>query len=208
MRKELMIIMNLISIINKGVELSGIYVTEKDVITHLENVGRVAYKSHDKIKPTSGERFIKMLIKNGHLSVLEHQSFSMKFTTNRAIANQLTRHRLTSVTQESTRYVDMSKEGNMKFIRNPNVDPDIYATCAEEYYNLIKEGVKPEDARDVLPMGLATQLVVTANIREWYHIIELRTHKSAHHQIQELMNMTLDVFITFYPILFSHLRKS
>lgn len=71
----------------------------------LELIGRVAYKSEDRITPGSAEKFLKVILTKKHESVLEHVSASMRFITDRGVSHELVRHRIASFTQESTRYV-------------------------------------------------------------------------------------------------------
>ena len=134
---------------------------------------------------------------------------TIKFTTNRGIANELTRHRPASFAQESTRYVayDQDKHGGQIKVIEPLIDPsDIenynawhYAMIMAEtqYMNLRKNGIAAQTARGVLPLDLKTELVVTATEQEWQHIINLRMHGTTgapHPQIKQLMELA-------YPIL-------
>lgn len=139
-------------------------------------------------------------------SILPH---TIKFTTNRGVANELTRHRPASFAQESTRYVayDQDKHGGQIEVIEPLIDPsDIenynawhYAMIMAEtqYMNLRKNGIAAQTARGVLPLDLKTELVVTATEQEWQHIINLRMHGTTgapHPQIKQLMELA-------YPIL-------
>ena len=71
----------------------------------LEKIGRVCYRSEDKITDESYKGFLRGLVSRGHDSVLEHVSVTAYLTVNRAIAQEITRHRIGSYTHESTRYV-------------------------------------------------------------------------------------------------------
>ena len=75
-----------------------------EILKKLERIARVCYKSEDKITEGSAERMVRALIKNGHEAMLEHYSFSVKFTVDRGISHEIVRHRLASFAQESTRY--------------------------------------------------------------------------------------------------------
>ena len=71
------------------------------------------------------------------------------------------------------------------------------------YRNLIEDcNWLPQQAREVLPNCTATELIMTANIREWRHIFKLRTSKKAHPQIRELMQDTLALCYDMVPFLF------
>ena len=176
----------------------------------IESCGRVAWRSEAKGEPWE---FIGMLMARGHESVLEHAGFSARIVTNRAIANELTRHRHASFTQESTRYVDGVKRG-VVFIRPscaPDGDIDVRewglslqrwvhpfgawvegaVQAVDAYRQMRASGAKPQDARGVLPLDLATNLVMTANLREWRHIMNLRSAPAAHPQMRALMRLIL-----------------
>lgn len=162
----------------------------------IEAAARTCYKSNTEGNP---EKFIRSLIKRGHLSVTEHGSITVRFITNRGVSHEMVRHRLASFSQESTRFCNFSKDkfGNEITVIEP-VDTgftgDAYiiwkeaCEMAEKYYfRLIAAGTAPQFAREVLPNSLKTEIVVTANPREWRHIFEMRCSEAAHPQIKELM---------------------
>lgn len=134
---------------------------------------------------------------------------TLRFITNRGVANELVRHRPASFAQESTRYVDYGndKNSNQISVIKPHIgSTDIlnyenwhYAMLMAEtqYMNLRKGGIPAEIARGVLPMDLKTEIVITATEEEWQHIVDLRYHGTTgrpHPQIKELIGMA-------YPIL-------
>lgn len=177
----------------------------------IERAGRTAYKSEDKITLDSSVPFIKAIIKRGHESVLEHYSFSVRFICDRGVTHEIVRHRLCAFTQESTRYCNYSKNG-VTFIEPPFWDheSDKYRAWKDHminselaYNDLIEWGATPQEARSVLPNSLKTEIVVTANVREWRHILKLRTDKSAHPQMRELMIPLLQELHEKLPVLFS-----
>lgn len=183
------------------------------ILKNIERIGRVCYKSEDRITSDSAERFVRNLIKRGHESVLEHFSITVNIITDRAIANELVRHRVAAYSQESTRYCNYKKR-DILFIKPLSAqDPvslSVYiniAEMAEERYNdLIKLGVAPEDARDVLPLMTATNIVATCNLREWRHILRLRTDKAAHPKMRALMQEILRQFKKLYPVIFEDIE--
>lgn len=183
------------------------------LLKDIEHIGRVCYKSEGRITPDSAERFVRNLIKRGHESVLEHRSITVSIVTDRAIANELVRHRVAAYTQESTRYCNYTGEGII-FIKPLNMqDPvslSIYtsvAKMAEERYNaLIELGATPEAARDVLPLMTATNIIATCNLREWRHILRLRTDKAAHPKMRGLMQGILKQFKSLYPVIFEDIK--
>ena len=190
----------------------------------IEKAGRTCYKSEDKITSNSAKKFVNMIVKRGHESVIEHAFASVKFITNRGVTHELVRHRLCSFSQESTRYVNYSSN-DIQFIKpvwtditlgvynydsyiptNWNkVNTIFILSCLDSessYKKLLNKGWRPEQAREVLPNSLKTEIIVTTNLREWKHIFKLRTSKSAHPQIRELMKECLNMFKKEVPILF------
>lgn len=198
----------------------------------IESIGRTCYKSHDQITPYSAQKFVKNLVKRGHESVIEHVSITVGFRTERGILAELTRHRLASFSVESTRYVNYNDGHNIEFVRPVWVEPaavrhwpwvDIRDNGCEEfqklqpatrkfieacyeseeaYFDLIEDGWRPEQARQVLNMSLATEIVMSANVREWRHVLKLRTANGAHPQMKLLMRPLLTAFQTSMPELF------
>jgi thymidylate synthase (FAD) len=178
----------------------------------IEKAGRTCYQSSvDKINMHTVYKFIEMLIKRGHESVLEHGCMTVQFNNcSRGLTHELVRHRLMAISQESTRYVDYAKPGEDldldKFQLYCVVPPhknenewieledgsktsleNMFQTIEMFYRGLRKAGWKPEDARQILPIGLKSQIVVTANFREWRHIFKMRTAKVAHWEIRGIM---------------------
>lgn len=184
------------------------------VMKRIEEIGRTCYKSEDKISPDSYKKFIKNLIARGHESVLEHCYISVKFICDRGVTHEIVRHRLAAYSQESTRYCNYSddKFGNEITVIKPHFweeDSEKYrawrATCqlAETgYFQLLRGGATPQEARSVLPNSLKTEIVMTADIREWRHFFRLRCSKAAHPQMQEVAKMALMGFYVFMPELF------
>ena len=181
------------------------------IYANLERYGRTAYKSEDKITPDSSRKFLTFLIKRGHESVLEHESITVRIICDRGVTHELVRHRIgVAFTQESTRYCNYAG-GKVRFIQPDfTLEEDDLALleAIEAHYNKkIAQGKSPQQARYFLPNGLKTEIVVTANIREWRHILLLRTSPNAHPQMQEVMNMILAVFKMELPVLFGDNKK-
>ena len=186
----------------------------------IEKAARTCYRSEDKITEdgSSDQKIKEMLTTLGHTAMLEHSVLSVEFTTDRAIANELERHRLCSFAQESTRYCNYSKTkfGNeLAFVKPEWVSDCMFgsnlwlSTCnmAERYYKaLLTNGLKPEDARCVLPLSLATKLVMTTNYAEWRHILKLRTAKGAHPQMRALMIPLLKELQETIPVIFDDIK--
>ena len=183
----------------------------EDVYERIERAGRVCYKSEDNITAESAAQFVRKLIKRGHLSVLEHVSASLRFVTSRAMTHELVRHRLASYSQESTRYVNyMNKTIYVVkpewMERATNDMRDVWeasiVNAVDAYRNLITQGLKPQDARGVLPLDLKTEIVMTANMREWIHVLALRTSTGAHPQMRQLMSSAQHLFQYEWPVIF------
>ena len=183
------------------------YKDPMDLLQDIERIGRVCYKSEHRITNSSAAPFIRNIIERGHESVLEHISITVRFVTDRAIANELVRHRIAAYSQESTRYCNY--EDKIEFIYPKNVSDkqlqlimEACACAATTYQALIADGATPEVARDVLPLCTKTELIATYNLREWRHILRLRTDKAAHPKMRELMQTLLQFFQGLVPIIF------
>jgi len=191
-------------VISPQVIIEKLLVKDK-VYAKLERCGRTAYKSEDRITTGSAEKFLRNIIKSGHESVLEHENITVRFICDRGVTHELVRHRIASYTQESTRYCDYSRKG-VVFIRPPwgFTESDLtYLEGVEHQYNKkISEGQTPQQARAFLTNCLKTEIVTTMNIREWRHVLRLRTSKAAHPQMREVMCQLLDKFRKALPVLF------
>ena len=169
-----------------------------EILHKLEVCGKVSRQS----KLGDAENFVRSIIKRGHESVLEHVSLTFKIICDRAIMAELTRHRLASFTVESTRYVNY-KDG-LTFIKGtPEFGTRLHLLrdIEDEYRLLIESGEPPELARAVLPQCTATTIYMTANLREWRHVLKLRTDKAAHPQMRHIMNQILAVFKEKLPVI-------
>ena len=174
-----------------------------------------------------------MLINRGHESVLEHEKISVLFVCDRGVSHELVRHRIASFSQESTRYCNYStskfdknitfilpewcitlEEGEYSTLQPFSPVPDgrksedhiwlHHCSLSEVNYNsLIKMGWQPQQSRSVLPNSLKTEIVVTANMREWRTIFKQRTSKAAHPQMRELMCPLLDELKNLIPVIFN-----
>lgn len=184
------------------------------VLKHIEQCGRVCYKSEDKITDTSAAAFVAGIIKRGHEAVLEHFNITVKFICDRGVSHEIVRHRLASYCQESTRYCNYSKDG---FGREITVIRPIFLAegtpgwviwrdaccCAESaYFDMLTLGCSPQEARSVLPNSLKTEVVMTANLREWRHFFKLRTAQAAHPQMREVAKMLLKQMREMVPGVF------
>ncbi len=191
-----------------------------EIMKHLELAARTCYKSEDRITEDSAEAFLARIIKSGHESVIEHASVSVRIICDRGVSHELVRHRLCSFSQESTRYANYSKEkfGNEITVIRPfffETGSELYRewetamqACERAYLSLLSAGAKAQEARSVLPNSLKTDIVVTANVREWRHIFKLRCSKASHPQMRQVMLPLLETFHSRIPVLFDTLYES
>jgi len=219
--------------------------SSKEVYQFIEKIGRTCYKSESGITDNSSTEFVKMILMRGHLSVLEHVSLTARIILDRGISHELVRHRLASYSQESTRYCNYKKDGNLIFVAPhwllsmlnslpleeitfKNVDTivsrmrteyftknkthisnkekeriiDFLNICMQSelyYLKQVDAGHKPEDARGGLVHHIKTEIVMTANLRNWLHVFSLRTSKFAHPDMREIMNMLYSNFMFNFP---------
>ena len=188
------------------------------ILKRIEECGRVCYKSEGKITNDSAPAFVAAIVKRGHEAVLEHCSFTVKFICDRGVSHEIVRHRLASYCQESTRYCNYSKGefgGEITVIEPCYLNKDTFAydewkdACRRSetaYFNLLNWGLTAQEARAVLPNSLKTEVVMTANIREWRHFLKLRCSKEAHPQMQEVATLLLKALKEKIPVLFDDIN--
>jgi thymidylate synthase (FAD) len=190
-----------------------------DLEKTIELAGRTCYKSEDKIADASAEAFVAKIRSINHESVLEHGSITVKFIVDRGVSHELVRHRVASFSQESTRYCNYDKDkfGNEITVIDPRVGfPDMNGerwnswmvacmTAESQYSRMIAAGSKAQEARSVLPNSLKTEVVMTANPREWRHVIKLRAAEAAHPQMREVIAPLAAEFARRWPALFADL---
>lgn len=192
-----------------------LYMPDGDTILKtIELAGRTCYKSEDKITPDSAAAFIRRITRSGHHSVIEHMNITVRFICDRGVSHELVRHRLAAYSQESTRYANYARDkfGNeITVIRpffwaenSPAYQDWLTAMAHAEriYLKLIREGASPQEARSVLPNSLKTEVVMTANLREWKHVLNLRCSRAAHPQIREIMLPLLADLHKRVPVVF------
>jgi thymidylate synthase (FAD) len=189
------------------------------IINSIEKIGRVCYKSEDRITEGSAGAFIKAIIKRGHESVIEHAGVSIRVICDRGVSHEIVRHRLASYSQESTRYCNYSDnkfDNELTFIKPCFFDEggeeySIWLKSMEyseaAYFKLLERGVEPQFARSALPNSLKTELVMTMNLREWRHFIRLRTAKNSHPQMREISFMILGILKDNIPFIFDEFES-
>lgn len=188
-----------------------------ELLKRIEKAGRTAYKSEEKITEDSAIPFIKKILKSGHESVIEHEKVTVRIICDRGVSHEIVRHRIASYTQESTRYCDYGKDGEVTFIKpfffymNPGRWFEwkiAMLQCEKTYLKLIDIGCSPQEARSVLPNSLKTEIVCTFNLREWRHFFKLRTAKAAHPQMREITTPMLKEFKDKIPVVFDDIQEN
>ena len=193
-----------------------------EILKKIEKVARICYKSEDKITEGSAEKMVRALVKSNHLAMLEHFSFSVKFIVDRGVSHEIVRHRVASFAQESTRYCNYGTKGGEITVIDPLFwEPDYSyesdydrwveaCSIAEKaYLNLLERGATPQEARAVLPTSLKTEIVMTANLREWRHFFSLRACGATgkpHPQMLEVAVPLLKELKELIPVVFDDLE--
>lgn len=203
-------------------EVSPLFLPPRDLAYGLvEQAGRTCYKSI-RVPDDTPEKFIQRAIKRQHLSILEHVSLTLLVVCDRGVSHEIVRHRLSSYSQESTRYCNYSQERfehEITVIEPAHREPGTLAytiwmesckNAEKAYFDLINLGETPEDARDVLPTDLKTEMAITMNVRSWRHFIEMRYLGVAgkpHPQMERVGRQVLDLLSLEYPAFFDDLKK-
>ncbi len=171
-------------------------------IRRITRAARICYKSGDLATHEERCKFVSRLKKrnpdNPHMSPFEHSSLSVIFITNRGVSHELVRHRMMSPNQESSRYCCYERDRFGKeviFIRDSAIPEGFMleewlSECENverNYFNRLKLGCSTDTARNALTNDVKTELIITANYREWRHILKLRCSKEAHYQMREAM---------------------
>ena len=199
------------------------------IMKNIERACRTCYRSEGLITEDSYKKLLKNCINRGHESILEHEKITIRMICDIGVYKDLTRHRFGSFSIESTRYCNYGKDkfdNEIKFIEPVFYTPGVM----EEYNDPIKKndclktqywercmkfiendymdmtnivGAKPDELRMLLPHSTAAEVTMTANIREWRHILGLRCSKAAHPAIRQLLIPLLLKFKEDMPELFS-----
>lgn len=204
----------------------------KSIMKNSEKACRTCYRSEDLTTEESYKNLIKNCLNRGHESILEHEKITIRMCCDIGVYKDLTRHRFGSFSIESTRYCNYSKDkfdNEIKFIE-PVWYIDSWKIAKEydeaeteegeisyQWYSCMKEiehhylkmselGCTPDQMRMILPHSTAAEVVMTANIREWRHILSLRASKMTHPSVQQLMIPLLLYFKRCMPELFEDIN--
>lgn len=197
-----------------------------DELKRIEKIARVCYKSEDKITDDieSAKKLITNLIKNGHEAMIEHSSLSIKFYVDRGVSHELVRHRIASFAQESTRYCNYATKGGqinvidlVGTINGDKTTSNLSKFCVDiiyeewleamkdaerHYLKILSFGVSPQVARSVLPNSTKTEIIITANYREWRNFFKLRVADTAHPAMREVTRPLLVDLKHLIPVIF------
>lgn len=185
----------------------------KKIMRKIEKACRTCYRSEGKITDDSYKNLLKNCITRGHESVLEHEKVTVRIYSDIGSYKDLTRHRFASFSVESTRYCSYNKDkwGNQISIIDPVYieDKEVYEVWKstleemEKGYLKMKEiGATNDMCREVLPHSTAAEYTMTANIREWKHILSLRSTNHVHPSIRQIMIPLLKYFKEEMPEIF------
>jgi thymidylate synthase (FAD) len=185
------------------------------LLQFIERMARISHRSEDKQTADSWKRFIQaVVLEHGDWSVVEHASLTVIFRVDRGVTHELVRHRLFSFTQESTRFVKYGKS-ELEFIQPARIEEGghVYsniptwqraiAVSEQAYLELLRNGVRPQEARSVLPNALAATIAVTGNLRSWRWLLLARTTKETHPDFKRVTIPLLADFQKNIPLLFN-----
>lgn len=188
------------------------------IMKNIERACRTCYRSEGNITEESYKKLLSNCINRGHESVLEHEKITIRMTCDIGVYKDLTRHRFGSFSIESTRYCNYGKDkfdNELKFIKPCNIDgsSELYSNwigamdfIEKEYIAMSNNGATPDQLRMILPHSTAAQVTMTANIREWKHILDLRTKSMTHPSIRQLLIPLLLKFKKDMPEIFDSIE--
>jgi thymidylate synthase (FAD) len=177
----------------------------------IEQAGRTCYLSFDRVGEHTQKGFIQRLIKMGHESPLEHAYATFRIKNcSRAMTHQLVRHRLMAVSQQSQRYVS---EQAFEYVV-PEALPQAHLadyrkdmqTIQAMYAKWRQRGLRKEDARFVLPNACMSEIVVSANFREWRHIFRVRLSPKAQWEVRQACSLILEQLAIQAPTCFEDIQ--
>lgn len=183
------------------------------IMKRIERACRTCYRSEGNVTEDSYKNLLKNCITKGHESVLEHEKITVRIYNDLGSYKDLTRHRLASFSVESTRYCsyDKDKFGNeITFIDVPYIENkeayEVWKKTMQEiengYIKMKELGATTDMCREVLPHSIAAEYTMTANIREWKHILSLRTTKHVHPSVRQVLIPVIKLFKKEMPEIF------
>jgi thymidylate synthase (FAD) len=195
-----------------------------DMVTKIEMAAKNCYLSECCSSFSKSEDFIRKLIKQKHLSPFEHVNITVKIVTDRAVLAELTRHRIASYSVESQRFVKYNEVEFVlpvwyeDYVKGNSTDAvqgaeytywkSMCKLAEDGYFHLMTEyQCTPQEARMVLNNSTKVSLTMSTNVREWRHILELRTRMDNNPQMRSLTTSILTRFSEDYPTLFEDILE-
>ena len=198
-------------IVNPWIEVENY--NGKEIMQRIERACRTCYRSEGSITDISYKTLLKNCLNRGHESILEHEKITVRTRCDIGVYKDLTRHRHASFSIESTRYCNYGKDkfdNQIRFIKpvfykdnwtdtnykgeafdKEEIKSKLWYDCMEEiedvYLRMTELGATPDEMRMILPHSTAAEVTMTANIREWRHILSLRCSKMAHPAIRQIL---------------------
>lgn len=172
------------------VELVDYFGSDESVV----RAARISY-GREKKDPVSDAFLIDYLIRHGHTSPFAHTAFTFRLHIPIYVARQIMRHHVGFAWNELSLRYTKAKDYmwvDERRVNGVDIMLDAYRYAQEAYENLIKLGNPPEVARAVLPLGIYTKLVVTANLRALFNLWEQRLTKEAQEETRNVAQMMLD----------------
>ena len=187
------------------------------MVRKIEYMARISHASEEAMTADSWNRFLRsVVLSKGDWSVVEHGYLTVVFFVDRGITHEIVRHRLSSYTQSSTRFINYVKkmppefvypdvEGHSESVIPLPMDADwVHAieSCEAAYKKLVGKGWKPQIARSVLPNALGSKIAMTCNLRNWRHFLLMRSTREAHPQMLQVIVPLLEEMKVKIPIFF------
>jgi thymidylate synthase (FAD) len=188
------------------------------ILREIERYARNCYKSEGKIGDFGDtKKFVgNLLHTRKHEGIVDHHIITVRVICDRGVSHEIVRHRIAAYLQESTRYCDYAKSGEIGAV---DLRPFLASTDqiaewwnamvdAERHYNQLRAmGCSPQIARSVLPNSLKTEIIMSLNIRSWRNFFRLRAcSMAAHPQMREIACPLLQEFKRRIPVLFDDLE--
>lgn len=189
-----------------------------DIMRRIERAMRTCYRSEGLITEDSYKKLLGIAVSSGHESVMEHEKITTRIQCSINFYKDITRHRTgVAFSIESSRWCNYSKDkfsNELKFMNPVYItDPKNYEIwkntmqmIENSYMEMASNGAKPDELRTLLPHSIAAEVTMTCNIREWRHILRLRTSKKVHPEIRQIFIPLLIKFKEDMPELFGDIE--
>jgi len=191
-----------------------------DGVALMEVAGRTCYATTWKIEPGSARKFVQMIFRRGHHTILEHCTATFCVVCDRGVSHEFVRHRLMTFSQESTRFCNYSGDRfgkEIKVVLPPGLTEEderdwreAMAQSERSYLRMTDRKTPPEIARSVLPQSLKTEFVVTANLREWALFLRQRYYGltgKPHPQMHEVATYIRNELLAKCPDVFEQVDR-